>query len=168
MSRPLPHWSVLGLEGMEARLLHDILRLRVDVFVVEQHCAYPELDGLDAEAAHVVGRQAGGAVVAYCRILPPGADGLPHIGRVVVAPAHRGKGHGRQLMHEALQVVRLCHGSARSALAAQAHLQKFYAEFGFVATGPEYLLDGIPHVDMVRGGNEMPVAARASIPEITT
>jgi ElaA protein len=137
-----------GFEGLGTRELHDILRLRVDVFVVEQNCPYPELDGLDLEAIHVVGKLADNTVVAYCRILPPQKDGLPHIGRVVVPTEYRGQGLGKELMNEALQVLRLNFGSERSAIAAQAHLQKFYADFGYVVTGPEYLLDGIPHVDM--------------------
>ncbi|HRN36173.1 MAG TPA: GNAT family N-acetyltransferase [Flavobacteriales bacterium] len=153
-------WDVTQLNGMDALLLHDVLRLRVDVFVVEQQCAYAELDGLDAEATHVVGRTAEGGLVAYCRILPPQDGGLPHIGRVVVAAQHRGRGHGRELMHQALAAVRLHYGSARCEMAAQAHLQKFYEEFGFMVRGKAYLLDGIPHVDMVYAG---PMDLQASV-----
>ena len=144
-------WSVSGFERLSARLLHDVLRLRVDVFVVEQNCPYPELDGLDLDAIHIVGLLADDTVIAYCRILPPQGDGMPHIGRVVVPPGYRGKGIGKELMQRALQVLHFNYGSERSALAAQAHLQKFYAEFGYSVNGPEYLLDGIPHVDMMRG-----------------
>lgn len=142
-------WDVTQLNGMDVLLLHDVLRLRVDVFVVEQQCAYAELDGLDAEATHVVGRTAGGEVVAYCRILPPQEGGLPHIGRVVVAARHRGQGHGKEVVREALAVVRLHYGTVRCAMAAQAHLQKFYEGLGFTVRGEAYPLDGIPHVDMV-------------------
>ena len=83
-------WDVTQLNGMDALLLHDVLRLRVDVFVVEQQCAYAELDGLDAEATHVVGRTAEGGLVAYCRILPPQDGGMPHIGHSTVAGAMAG------------------------------------------------------------------------------
>ena len=150
-SEIVQYWSVTGFEGLSARLLHDVLRLRVDVFVVEQNCPYPEIDGLDLDAIHIVGQLADDTVIAYCRILPPQGDGLPHIGRVVVPTGYRGKDLGKELMQKALQVLHLNYGSKRSALAAQAHLQKFYMEFGYSVTGPEYLLDGIPHVDMMLG-----------------
>lgn len=148
---PAMDWSIKAFGELDALLLHDILRLRVDVFVVEQQCPYPELDGRDASAMHVVGRHADGAVVAYARILPPGADGLPHVGRVVVAPGLRGAGLGRQLMQRVEQALVRQYGDARSALAAQAHLVPFYRSLGYSPQGAEYLLDGIPHVDMVHG-----------------
>jgi|JI6StandDraft_1071083.scaffolds.fasta_scaffold00573_11 ElaA protein len=142
-------WSVLRFSELDTRLFHDVLRLRVDVFVVEQNCPYPELDGLDLDALHIVGRDANGAVAAYARILPPHADGVPHIGRVVVAMEQRRNHVGKRLMEVTLDALEQQYGSKRSALAAQAHLQKFYAELGYVTTGAEYMLDGIPHVDMV-------------------
>ncbi|MBK8583654.1 MAG: GNAT family N-acetyltransferase [Flavobacteriales bacterium] len=142
-------WSVLRFSELDTRLFHDVLRLRVDVFVVEQNCPYPELDGLDLDALHIVGRDANGAVAAYARILPPQADGVPHIGRVVVAMEQRRNHVGKRLMEVTLDALEQQYGSKRSALAAQAHLQKFYAELGYVTTGAEYMLDGIPHVDMV-------------------
>lgn len=143
-----PYWTVCDFAGLDTRLFHDILRLRVDVFVVEQHCPYAELDGLDPGAVHVIGRMPDGGPIAYCRILPAGADGLPHIGRVVVAPGSRGKGIGGRLMEEALQALETMQGSRRSALAAQAHLVGFYTRLGYIAIGEPYLLDDIPHVDM--------------------
>ncbi len=148
---PEMDWTIMAFDELDALLLHDILRLRVDVFVVEQQCPYPELDGRDTSAMHVVGRHADGAVVAYARILPPGADGLPHVGRVVVAPGLRGAGLGRQLMQRVKQALVRQYGDARSALAAQAHLVPFYRSLGYSPQGAEYLLDGIPHVDMVHG-----------------
>ncbi len=145
-------WAVLHFRQLDARLLHDILRLRIDVFVVEQQCAYPELDGADLQALHLIGRSAG-AVVACARILPPGADGLPHVGRVAVARELRAQGMGSRLMQEVLAALRKHHGSARSALAAQAHLLAFYRHSGYAPVGDPYPLDGIPHVDMVRSAD---------------
>ena len=142
-------WSVFDLSELDARLFHDIVKLRVDVFVVEQSCPYPELDGQDCDAVHVIGRTGNGEVAAYARILPPQADGLPHIGRVVVAKEHRGMGLGKRVMQEAFQVLRQRYGNTRSAIAAQTHLQQFYTDLGYVRTGTDYLWDGIPHVDMV-------------------
>lgn len=144
-------WSSGTFDQLDVRLLHDILRLRVDVFVVEQDCPYPELDGLDPDALHIMGRNKEGEVLAYARILPPGADGVPHVGRVVVARQVRHRGIGARLMEVVLDELERLHGSRHSMLAAQAHLQRFYQRFGYVTKGIQYLLDGIPHVDMVRG-----------------
>ena len=142
-------WSVFDFSELDAQLFHDIVKLRIDVFVVEQNCPYPEVDGEDPDALHVVGRQADGALVAYARILPPSTDGIPHVGRVVVHKEHRGTGLGKRVMQEAFEVLRERYGSTRSAIAAQTHLQQFYMDLGYVRTGADYLWDGIPHVDMV-------------------
>ena len=143
------HWSVFGFSELGTKLLYHVLRLRVDVFVVEQNCPYPEVDGRDPDALHLVGQQADGTVAAYARIIPPQADGVPHIGRVVVAKEHRGIGLGKRVMQEAFQVLRERYGSRRSAIAAQTYLQQFYMGLGYVRTGDDYLWDGIQHVDMV-------------------
>ncbi|MGV9012293.1 MAG: GNAT family N-acetyltransferase [Flavobacteriales bacterium] len=142
-------WSVLRFSELDTRLFHDVVRLRVDIFVVEQNCPYPELDGLDPDALHIIGRKTDGIVSAYARILPPKAGGVPHIGRVLVALPERGQGTGDRLMEVALAALEKHYGSKRSALAAQSHLQKFYAGHGFTPCGTEYIWDGIPHVDMV-------------------
>ena len=132
---------------------HDLLRLRIDVFVVEQNCPYPEIDGADATAIHLFATDMYDTIVAYARILPPGSDGLPHIGRVVVRSNERGKGIATELMERALLRVAELHGSMRSALAAQTHLEQFYAALGFERAGQDYMLDGIPHVDMIHEAN---------------
>jgi ElaA protein len=126
-------------------VLYALLRLRVDVFVVEQHCPYPELDGRDLEPGtrHVWLADADGAPVAYLRVLEE-PDGTARIGRVCVAGAARGRGLARQLMSHALDLV----GSGPCVLDAQVHLAGFYAGFGFAPTGPEYDEDGIPHIPM--------------------
>ncbi len=142
-------WSAHPFNELNVELLYAILRLRVDVFVVEQECPYPEVDGQDPEALHLVARRADGALMAYARILPPKADGYPHIGRVVLPKEQRGTGLGKRLMQEALQVLRERYGSARSAIAAQTHLEQFYKDLGYVKTSEDYLWDGIQHVDMV-------------------
>lgn len=141
-------WEVLTLEAMDARTLHDVLRLRVDVFVVEQRCIYPELDGLDPVARHVLARDAEGALVAYARILPAQQDGMPHLGRFVVRADHRGKGLAHELIRRTMEEALRWTGASRLALAAQTHLEGLYAGHGFRRTGPDYDWDGIPHVDM--------------------
>ncbi|SDY46383.1 ElaA protein [Micromonospora pattaloongensis] len=136
---------VASFADLDTRTLYDLLRLRVDVFVVEQECAYPELDGRDTELGtrHLwLARDR--TPVAYLRILDDGDR--ERIGRVVVAGAERGRGHAARLLDEALTVV----GRRACVLDAQAHLVDFYAGYGFRPTGPEYLDDGIPHVPMRR------------------
>lgn len=141
-------WSVKPFAALTVVELHDLLRLRVDIFVVEQTCAYAEIDGRDPEAWHVLGHDARGALVAYARILPPHDDDLPHVGRVVVRRDQRGSGIAHVLMQHCLDLLQREFGSTDSALAAQAHLEKFYASHGYVRVGEEYPWDGIPHVDM--------------------
>jgi ElaA protein len=137
---------VASFADLNARTLHDLVRLRVDVFVVEQECAYPELDGRDIEPGtrHLwLARDA--EPVAYLRILADPA-GVERIGRVLVAKHARGDGLAGRLMTEALAVV----GNRPCVLDAQAHLVDFYGRHGFAVTGPEYLDDGIPHRPMRR------------------
>ncbi|WP_410614047.1 GNAT family N-acetyltransferase [Amycolatopsis sp. lyj-109] len=130
---------------LTAAQLHDILRLRVDVFVVEQKAAYPELDGRDLlpDTRHLW-FEGEGAVLAYLRVLlDPG--GIRRIGRVVTAAPARGTGLAARLMDAALTTP------AEYVLDAQTYVQGFYARYGFVAEGPEYTDDdGIPHITMRR------------------
>lgn len=147
-------WRWAPFAELDARAMYDALALRARVFVVEQDCAYVDPDGLDPGAWHLLGR-AGGALVAYLRVLPPGAwmpERLPErtIGRVVTAPEHRGRGLGRLLMAEGLRRAEATFGPEPLALAAQSHLRRFYEAFGFRVTGPEFLEDGIPHLPMRR------------------
>ncbi|SCF30278.1 ElaA protein [Micromonospora viridifaciens] len=137
---------VASFAELDARTFHDLLRLRIDTFVVEQSCPYPELDGRDVEPGtrHLWLTRDGG-VVAYLRILAdPG--GVARIGRVVVAPAARGAGLAGRLMTEALTLI----GDGPCVLEAQSHLAGFYAGHGFTQCGPGYVEDGIPHTPMRR------------------
>ncbi len=141
-------WRTLPFQALDGSTLYDVLRLRTDVFVVEQNCPYPELDDRDRSALHVIGRDADQQVVAYARILPPDEEGLPTVGRVVVRAALRGTGLGHVLMREVLAALRSHHGSVRSRMAAQAHLEAFYAAHGYRRQGGVFDLDGIPHIAM--------------------
>ncbi|PDV85341.1 GNAT family N-acetyltransferase [Rhizobium sp. H4] len=130
--------------------LYDLLKMRVDVFVVEQNCAYPELDGKDIDALHLRLMESS-ELLASARILKPHEPQDPSkIGRVVVSPAHRGKRLGDALMSEAISACERLYPANPIALSAQAHLRRFYEAFGFVVVSEEYLEDGIPHIDMVR------------------
>lgn len=148
MSAAAITWIIKPFTALHVDELHDLLRLRVDIFVVEQNCPYPELDGKDQGAWHVLGVDAVDGLIAYARILPPDGDGLPHVGRVVVRADQRGLGLAHQLMHQCIAFLKEHYGRIDSALAAQTHLEKFYAAHGYVRQGADYILDGIPHVDM--------------------
>ena len=143
-------WQELPLGALRPIELHDLLRLRVDIFVVEQRCAYAEIDGQDPIALHILGHDTNGRLIAYARVLPPGQDGKPHIGRVVVEQHHRGTGIGRELMERAIRASTGLHPTLPIVVQAQAALQDFYRSLGFVPISGEYLWDGIPHVDMER------------------
>jgi len=139
-----------SVDELLARELYDLLKMRVDVFVVEQNCAYPELDGKDIDALHLRLLESG-ELLASARILKPHAPHDPSkIGRVVVSPAHRGKRLGDALMSEAISACERLYPANPIALSAQAHLRRFYEAFGFSMASEEYLEDGIPHIDMVR------------------
>ena len=139
-----------GLDELSARELYDLLRMRVDVFVVEQNCPYPELDGKDIDALHLR-LMDGGELLASTRLLKPHSAQDPvKIGRVVVSPAHRGKRLGEALMTESIAVCEQLYPENPIALSAQAHLRRFYESFGFAKASEEYLEDGIPHLDMLR------------------
>lgn len=136
-----------AFDELDCATLYDLLRLRVDVFVVEQQCPYPELDGRDTEPStvHLWIGDGHDHVAAYLRLLSE-PDGSARIGRVAVARQARGRGHAARLMRAALDRV----GGRPCLLNAQSHLVGFYERYGFVATGPESLEDGIPHVAMLR------------------
>jgi ElaA protein len=130
---------------LDASTLYALLRLRVDVFVVEQHCPYPELDGRDTEPGTRHVWFADDAPQAYLRILTE-RDGAFRIGRVCTSATARGAGLSGRLLGAALELV----GNAPCVLDAQSYLVEFYARFGFFPTGPEYVEDGIPHIPMRR------------------
>ncbi|HEY1556004.1 MAG TPA: GNAT family N-acetyltransferase [Kofleriaceae bacterium] len=144
-------WHDARFDELATGTLYELLALRSRVFVVEQRCAYDDLDGLDRAARHIWASD-GDAIAAYLRVLPAGAKYAEVcIGRVVVAPVWRGTGLGKELMRRALAAL----GGAAIRLGAQAHLERFYAELGF-ARAPDapdvYDEDGIPHVQMIRRG----------------
>ncbi len=126
--------------------VYRLCRLRVDVFVVEQECPYPELDGRDVEpgTVHLWFEDGAGGVAATIRVLDDG--GTRAIGRVATAAAHRGEGRAARLIEAG---IGLCDGVPIT-LGAQAHLESWYARFGFRRSGPGYVEDGIPHVPMRR------------------
>jgi len=142
-------WTCVPFGELSVDQLYDLLALRSEVFVVEQNCVFLDIDGLDRHTWHLLGMDEAGRLLAYTRLIPPGLkapDAL--IGRVVTSPAARGGGTGRALMGESVaQCERLWPGHAIT-LHAQAHLERFYAGFGFRPVGQPYVEDGIPHIEM--------------------
>lgn len=144
MESPVP--QIARFDDLDLRTAYGLLKLRVDVFVVEQQCPYAELDGRDVEdATRHLWIADDGTPVGYLRLLDDGD--VARIGRVCVAASHRGQGLAAVLMDAALAVV----GARRSVLDAQAHLADWYARFGYAVAGEMFLEDGIPHLPMARG-----------------
>ena len=131
--------------NLDVVTLHEILRLRQDVFVVEQGCAYPDIDGRDLEPGTVQFWAGQGSVDATLRLLRE-PDGTERVGRVATARASRGQGLAAQLIEAAIAETR----SPSIAIDAQAHLEQWYGRFGFVRSGEDFVEDGITHLPMTR------------------
>ncbi|ALK95159.1 acetyltransferase [Massilia sp. WF1] len=148
-------WQWNGFADLTAAQLYAMLALRQEVFVLEQACLYPDIDGLDPGAHHLLGwRDAGGKpeLAAHLRCLAPGAKYEEmSIGRVVTSPAARGGGLGRELVAQGIALARQLHPGHAIRIGAQAHLERFYAGFGFVTVSDPYDEDGILHIDMLLG-----------------
>ena len=139
-------WHRSAFADLPAATVYAILALRSRVFVVEQRCAYNDMDGLDERSEHLWA-QDGARIVAYLRIVAAGAKyAEASIGRVVVDADYRKHGLGKQLMERGLAAV----GAAPLKIQAQAYLERFYSELGFRRISEPYDEDGIAHVDMVR------------------
>jgi ElaA protein len=139
--------SVLRFDELDLRTAYDVWRLRQQVFVVEQASPYPDLDGRDREpgARHLLLRKSDtDELVGYARVLDDG-DAV-RIGRVVVARAERGRGLAGELIRKAMTLV----GDRPARLDAQTHLTGWYASYGFTASGPEFVEDGVAHLPMSR------------------
>lgn len=144
------HWSWLHFAALGVDNLYDALALRCRVFVLEQG-AYLDPDGLDRHSWHLLGRDGAGDLVAYLRVVDPGAKfAEPSIGRVITAPQVRRTGLGRLLMAEGVARCVAAYPAAGIRISAQARLERFYNDFGFRRTGANYLEDDIPHVQMLR------------------
>ncbi len=139
---------ISAFEELSVRQLYLIYELRSRVFVVEQNCAYQDVDEKDLKAIHVMMFE-NEALLGYCRILPPGVS-YPEVsvGRVVVSHNQRGSQKGRVLMNKCLEICRTIYGNQDIVISAQSYLQKFYSSLGFLKVGEEYLEDNIPHIQM--------------------
>lgn len=137
--------TILGGPDLSARQLHDLLKLRVDIFVVEQECAYPEIDGRDLleSTEHLWVADDDGPYASVRLLADP--EGC-RIGRVVTRADRRGRGLAKSLMEWAHDHV----GSTVTVLDGQSHLRGFYEGLGYQVAGPEFIEDGIPHLPMRR------------------
>lgn len=130
--------------------LYALLRLRSEVFVVEQDCVYQDIDDKDQKALHVLGWE-GENLAAYTRCFKAGDYfEYPAIGRVVVRENFRGKGLAKLIMQDSILAVEQRFGKQPIKLSAQTYLLQFYRDLGFETIGNEYLEDGIPHMAMIR------------------
>lgn len=144
-------WQIKPYSELSTNEFHDIIELRLKAFVVEQNCAYLDLDGKDKKCYHLLCRDGFGKVVATARILPKGLsyENDAAIGRVVIDEEIRGHGIGHELMNHCLNYAQEEFGSIPVRISAQKHLEGYYNKHQFVSTGKEYLEDDIPHVEML-------------------
>lgn len=133
--------------------LYKVLQLRSEVFVVEQNCAYQDIDGKDQKAIHILGYE-NGELVAYTRCFKPGYYfDEASIGRVIVKENFRKYGFGHEILKASIEVIESTYNTKKIKLSAQQYLTKFYESHGFVKTGEGYLEDGIPHIAMVKAAS---------------
>lgn len=147
-------WKSYQFDDFAAQALYNILKLRVEVFVVEQNCPYPELDGLDEVSTHIVYEE-DGKVLAYARLVPAGKKyDAPSIGRVIVRKEARGRGLAKELLERSIRYIDEQWKEPEIQLQGQEYLKDFYGSFGFEAISEVYDEDGIPHIDMKRSAAE--------------
>ena len=141
-------WKIKSFENLSVNELYDILRLRSEIFVVEQNCVYLDLDGKDKLALHLFG-EFEGKIVAYSRLFKAGISfDNASIGRVVIDAKYRDRKWGHDLMREAIAGIKTHFGESKITIGAQLYLKKFYESQGFVQTSEMYLEDDIPHIEM--------------------
>lgn len=147
-------WQWLTFEELRVADLYQVLALRQQVFILEQQCLYPDIDGLDQEALHVLGWRTGPGprtLAAYLRCLAPGVKyAETALGRVLTAPALRASGVGKALLQQGLALAAQHYPQHAIRIGAQQRLERFYRGFGFLTVSAPYDEDGIAHIDMLR------------------
>ncbi|MGM9985966.1 MAG: GNAT family N-acetyltransferase [Bacillaceae bacterium] len=138
-----------SFDQLSVKTFHDLIKLRIDIFVVEQNCPYPELDGKDETALHLIMKE-GEKIVGCLRILPKTEKQAITIGRVAVHEAYRNRGIAKTLMNKAITYIEEELKEDTIYLMAQTYLKEFYQSCGFKVVSEEYLEDNIPHIDMIR------------------
>jgi ElaA protein len=144
-------WTSKKFTGLTLGELYAVLQLRTEVFIVEQNCPFQDIDGQDEAAYHLLGHTEQGQLAAYARLFDAGqCYEQVSIGRVVVSPAFRRYGLGKELMSQAIAHCETLFGSQPIKIGAQQYLTRFYQGFGFEQRGEMYLEDDIPHIYMLR------------------
>lgn len=150
------NWTWHKMAGMTTDALYEMFKVRQEVFVVEQNCAFLDLDGEDQEALHLLGRaetDQGQVIAAYLRVLPPGKRfDTPSIGRLLTVSAFRRQGLGRACLRQAIDLLQNKYPGVDISLSSQEYLVSFYERAGFEKISEVYDEDGIPHCDMVLKG----------------
>lgn len=143
-------WKIKHFDELSNTELYSILKLRNEVFIVEQNCVYQDIDGKDEKALHILGFF-NGVIVVYSRLFKPG-DYFENaaIGRVVVAQKYRTQKWGHELIKKSISGIQDFFGATKITISAQLHLKGFYEQNGFTQTSESYLEDGIPHIEMRR------------------
>lgn len=144
-------WEFKTFDALTAAEVYALLKLRSEVFVVEQNCVFLDMDDKDQMCHHLLGYK-GNLLAAYTRIVPMGVSypDYPSIGRVITSPQARGEGLGKILMEESIQRLFSLYGHVPIKIGAQLYLKKFYESLGFSQCGDVYDEDGIPHLPMLR------------------
>lgn len=150
MTHNTMQWQTLRFDQLTTSLLYQILKIRQEVFAVEQNSVYLDVDGRDLDALHILAMR-DDELMAYCRVLPPGLK-YPEasIGRVLTTAPARGSGAGRALMEYALTVCAQHYPDSGVRISAQLYLEEFYSSFGFISCSSPYGEDGIPHIEMLK------------------
>ena len=142
------NWEWKKIDDFSAKEMHEVLYERTKVFVVEQNCVYQEVDELDLNSWHLVGKN-NNKFIAYARIIFPGVKtNMPSIGRVLVNINYRNMGIAKELLTECLNKCRIEYPNTTIYLQAQFRLKAFYESFGFKTVGDVYDDEGIDHIDM--------------------
>lgn len=143
-------WTIKKFNELSPLELYSILRLRSEVFVVEQNCVFQDMDNKDQSSFHLMGWN-NDQLLAYTRIVPPGTSyEQASIGRVVTSPAARATGIGKSLMEMSIEALETLFGKVPIRIGAQLYLKKFYSSFGFEQSSDVYDEDGIDHIEMIR------------------
>lgn len=143
-------WKIKSFDEFNTSELYEILKVRQEVFIVEQTCYYQDADDYDQKALHLWAEKEG-RIVAYCRFFAPGIKYQESsIGRVLTHPNYRNLSLGKNLIYLALAAIEKRFGTSACRISAQDYLLKFYGSFGFKDTGKKYLEDDIPHTEMVK------------------
>lgn len=145
-------YQILPFSGLDTGTLYELLAHRQEVFVLEQGNVYPDLDGWDQKAAHLLAREEDGSLAGYVRLLPAGCgyeeSGLPTFGRLAVKKTARKHGLGGELVRRACRWLLEDNGGEEVEISAMAYLEKFYSELGFVTTSEVFDICGVPHIMM--------------------